>query len=52
MHSGSDFMHSVRMPTALEEEREDAEKEAARKEHEKAPWDTPEEWAWHEAHAE
>ena len=22
MHSGSDFMHSVRMPTALEEERE------------------------------
>ena len=35
-----------------EQKREDAEKEAAKKDQEKAHWDTPEEWAWHDAHAE
>ena len=45
------------MATALahalrEQKREDAEKEAAKNDQEKAPWDTPEEWAWHDAHAE
>ena len=35
-----------------ERSRSPPEKEAAKKDQAKAPWDTPEEWAWHDAHAE